>query len=94
MLYVPVISLYSPCLRPRSTPYAFVSVIKTLKPKAKAHCLNTQADNWIEGIAGTIHECGHAMYEQVQRDVYASSQTIPYKRDLNAPKETCTLHAV
>lgn len=21
-------------------------------------------DNWIEGIAGTIHECGHAMYEQ------------------------------
>jgi len=21
-------------------------------------------ENWIEGIAGTIHECGHAMYEQ------------------------------
>lgn len=21
-------------------------------------------DNWIEGMAGTIHECGHAMYEQ------------------------------
>ncbi len=22
------------------------------------------ADNWLEGLAGTIHECGHAMYEQ------------------------------
>mmetsp|Transcript_8164 Transcript_8164/g.19886 ORF Transcript_8164/g.19886 Transcript_8164/m.19886 type:complete len:574 (+) Transcript_8164:16-1737(+) len=21
-------------------------------------------ENWIEGVAGTIHECGHAMYEQ------------------------------
>jgi len=34
------------------------------------------ADNWIEGIAGTIHECGHAMYEQgrsrEQQDLPAS----------------------
>ena len=22
------------------------------------------SENWIEGVAGTIHECGHAMYEQ------------------------------
>jgi carboxypeptidase Taq len=22
------------------------------------------ADNWLEGLAGTIHDCGHAMYEQ------------------------------
>ena len=34
-------------------------------------------DNWIEGIAGTIHECGHAMYEQgrsrAQLDLPASA---------------------
>ena len=29
------------------------------------------ADNWIEGIAGTIHECGHAMYEQGRSSTHA-----------------------
>ena len=39
------------------------------------------ADNWIEGLAGTVHECGHAMYEQgrsnSQLDLPASQVTQP-----------------
>mmetsp|Transcript_64448 Transcript_64448/g.158610 ORF Transcript_64448/g.158610 Transcript_64448/m.158610 type:complete len:567 (+) Transcript_64448:56-1756(+) len=29
------------------------------------------SDNWIEGVAGTIHECGHAMYEQGRPKAYS-----------------------
>ena len=29
------------------------------------------SDNWLEGMAGTVHEVGHALYEQVRTCSYS-----------------------
>jgi Carboxypeptidase Taq (M32) metallopeptidase len=30
------------------------------------------SDNWLEGMAGTVHEVGHALYEQVRTCSYST----------------------
>ena len=33
-------------------------------------------DNWLQGVAGTVHEVGHALYEQVKYHITLSYPVI------------------
>mmetsp|Transcript_6916 Transcript_6916/g.21075 ORF Transcript_6916/g.21075 Transcript_6916/m.21075 type:complete len:93 (-) Transcript_6916:1081-1359(-) len=32
------------------------------------------SENWIEGFGATVHECGHALYEQVRETEYMARE--------------------
>jgi regulation of enolase protein 1 (concanavalin A-like superfamily) len=38
------------------------------------------SDNWLEGMAGTVHEVGHALYERVT--VFDDSYHVSVERDV------------